>query len=176
MIMQPTITLISLFEESEKTAEAIDDLVNLGIPETAITVMTGVPYPEQALGRHTEWIRLPYIVLIGAFCGFIFGVFLSVVTPLLYPLSVGGRSIVTGPPAMIIIFVFTMMATIVSIFLGVIWEMGFPSFEKKFYSANVTSGDMAVLVECTESLESEVKDILDSRGANHIHRPEMVDV
>jgi len=174
--MQPTITLISIFEESEKTAEAIDDLCNLGISESAITVMTGVPYPEQALGRHTEWIRLPYIVLIGAFCGLLFGVFLSVVTPLLYPLSVGGRSIVTGPPAMIIIFVFTMMATIVSIFLGVIWEMGFPSFEKKYYDVNVTSGKMAVLIDCSESIENEVRDILKNRGASDIDRPTKVEV
>lgn len=174
--MNTEIILISLFDESIKTADAIDDLINLGIGEEDITVMTGVPYPEQALGRHIEWIRLPQVVLVGAFAGFLFGVFLSVITPILYPLSVGGRSIVTGPPAAIIIFIFTMMATIVSIFLGVIWEMGFPSFEKKYYDSSVTSGKLAVLIACSEKHEGDIRNILLTRGAQNIHRPTKVEV
>jgi hypothetical protein len=118
--MAETITLMGLFRESTETADAIDDLYQLGIPEDDIVVMTGVPYPEQALGRAREWLRLPYIVLAGALAGLLFGIFLSIITPLLYPLAVGGRPIVAGPPAAVIIYVFTMMATIVSTFLGVI--------------------------------------------------------
>lgn len=170
--MTETITLMGLFRESTETADAIDDLYRLGIPEDDIVVMTGVPYPEKALGRAREWLRLPYIVLAGALTGLLFGVFLSVITPLLYPLSVGGRPLVAGPPAFVIIYVFTMMATIVSTFLGVIWEMGFPSFARKYYDKLVTAGYLAVLLECLESQEDEVTSIMETHGGHHVHRPE----
>lgn len=170
--MSEIITLIGLFDSSTDTADAIDELHQLGIPDGDVVVMTGIPYPEQALGRHQEWIRLPYIVLGGALVGFLFGMFLAVVTPALYPLTVGGRSIVTGPPAAVIVYVFTMMATIVSTFLGVIWEMGFPSFARKYYDEKVTSGDLAVLIECPEEQVGEITGILSAHGGHSVHRPE----
>jgi hypothetical protein len=170
--MIETINLMGLFRASTQTADAIDDLHRLGIPEEDVVVMTGIPFPEQALGRHHVWIRLPYIVLAGAIAGLLFGLFLSVVTPALYPLTVGGRSLVTGPPAAVITYVFTMMATIVSTFLGVLWEMGFPSFAPKFYSERVTSGQLAVLVTCKEEQEAKVIDIMKAHGGDHIHRPQ----
>lgn len=170
--MIDTITLMGLFEESTKTAEAIDKIHLLGIHDEDIEVMTGVPYPEHAIGRKSEWIRLPYIVLAGAAFGFLVGLFLAGITPTLYPLNVGGHPIVAGPPAAIIIFVFTMMATIVSTFLGVIWEMGFPSFEPKYYHQLVTSGSLAVVLTCPETHETEIIQIMEGHGGHHIHRPE----
>lgn len=165
-------TLIGLFDESTKTADAIDELSQMGIPDDDIVVMTGVPYPEQALGRHKEWLRLPYVVIGGALAGLIFGVFLSIVTPTLYPLTIGGRPIITGPPAAIIIYVFTMMAIIVSTFLGVLWEMGFPSFEPKHYHELVTSGYIAILLECSESKEPEIVKVMEAHGGMHIQKAE----
>lgn len=170
--MPETIAVMGLFEESTETADAIDALYGLGIPEDDIVVMTGVPYPEQALGRAREWIRLPYIVLVGAITGLFFGLFLSVVTPLLYPLAIGGRPLVAGPPAVIIVFVFTMMATIISTFLGVLWEMGFPTFARKYYHKLVTSGYLAVMLECPDNIVEDVENILSDHGGSHIHHPE----
>jgi hypothetical protein len=170
--MSETIPLMGLFDESTKTADAIDELIQFGILDGKIEVMTGVPFPEQALGRHREWLRLPYIVLAGAVAGLIFGLFLSVVTPQLYPLVVGGRGLVAGPPAAVITYVFTMMATIMSTFLGVLWEMGFPSFEPKHYHELVTGGNLAVLVDCPKDSQSEVTKIMEAHGGHHIHHPE----
>jgi len=167
---------MGLFDESTRTADAIDDLHRLGIPEKDLIVMTGVPYPEQALGRHREWLRLPYVVLGGALAGLFFGIFLSVGTPSFYPLTLGGRSIITGPPAAINTFVFTMMATIVSTFLGVVWEMGFPSFEPKHYHKLVTSGFIAISLECREAQEKEIITILETHGGLHIHRSERMEI
>lgn len=172
--MSDTVRLMGLFHESTDTADTIDRLYEMKISEQDILVMTGVPYPEQALGRHTEWLRLPVIVLMGALTGFLFGVFLAVGTPTLYPLTVGGRPIITGPPAAVIIFVFTMMAALVSTFLGVVWEMGFPSFENKYYHRLVTSGHLAVLVECLESQVDEIHKIMESHNGHHIQRAERI--
>ena len=170
--MSDTIKLLGLFQTSPDTADAIDEMHRLGISEADIVVMTGIPYPEQALGRHHEWIRLPYIVLAGALVGLLFGLFLSVITPTFYPLTVGGRSLVAGPPAAVITYVFTMMATIVSTFLGVLWEMGFPSFAPKYYDERATGGHLAVLLTCKEEQEAEMRDVFEAHGADHIHRPQ----
>jgi len=153
--MDLMITLLSLFDKSTNASNAIDELHQLGISENAIEVITGMPYPEQSLGRHKEWLKLPYIVLAGAAVGLIFGLFLSVVT---------------RPPAAIITFVFTMMATIVSTFLGVLWEMDFPSFKPKHYHKLTTSGQITIVLECLKEQEKIIIDILENHGGTKIHR------
>jgi hypothetical protein len=170
--MNNTITLLALFEKSTQTAEAIDDLHDLGIPDENMTVITGVPYPERSLGRHREWLTLPYIVTGGAVGGLLFGLFLSVITPHLYRLDVGGHPPVGFPPAAVITFVFTMLAIIVSTFLGVLWEMDFPRFGTAPYHRLVTDGHLAVLVECLPDLEQKVRQVVNSHQASYIGEPE----
>ena len=170
--MTDSITLMALFREGTDTAEAIDELHSLGIQDDKVVVITGVPYPEGSLGRHREWLALPYIVLSGATAGILFGLFLAVITPHLYRLDVGGHPPVGFPPAAVIIFVFTMMATIVSAFLGVLWEMNFPRFGPAPYNKLVTDGYLAVLLELPAALEAQVRKILESNHAHHIGEPE----
>src|SRR3989304_908866 len=151
--MTDTLTLMALFHASVETAGAIDDLHALGIPDEKMVVITGVPYPEGALGRPREWLTLPYIVLAGAAGGLLFGLFLSAITPHLYRLDVGGHPAVGFPPTAIIIFVFTMMAVIVSTFLGVLWEMNFPRYGPAPYHKLVTDGYLALLLEYPATME-----------------------
>ncbi len=164
--------LIGLFDEATAASEALDELHKLGIPANKMTVISGVPYPEGALGRHREWLTLPYIVLVGAISGFLVGLFLAVITPHLYRLDVGGHPVVSAAPAAVIIFVFTMMATIVSTFLGVVWEMNFPRFGPAPYHRLVTDGYLGLLLEFSASLEGEVHKILEAHHAHHVGEPE----
>ena len=170
--MSDTLTLMALFHESTDTAEVLDELHTLGIPDNKIVVITGVPYPEGALGRHREWLTLPFIVLAGAAAGLLFGLFLAVITPHLYRLDVGGHPAVGFPPAAVIIFIFTMMATIVSTFLGVLWEMNFPRFGPAPYHKLVTDGHLAVILDIPVGLEGEVRQSLESHHAHHVGEPE----
>ena len=172
--MTDSMKLMALFDKSDDTAEAIDKLHNLGIPDNQVVVLTGVPFPEGALGRHREWLTLPYIVAAGALAGFLFGLFLAVITPRLYRLDVGGHPAVGYPPAAVIIFVFTMMATIVSTFLGVLWEMEFPRFGLAPYHKLVTDGNLAVILDFPKPLEDRVLQILESNHAHHIGEPEWI--
>jgi len=170
--MNDTKALMALFESGTHTADAIDDLHSLGIPEDRVVVMTGVPYPMGALGRHHTWITLPYIVLAGAIAGMLFGLFLAVITPHLYRLDIGGHPPVRFPPTAVIIFVFTMMATIVSTFLGVLWEMDFPRFGTAPYSKKVTDGYLGLMLEYPGGLEEKVRQALESNQAQEIREPE----
>ena len=170
--MGDTLTLMALFQESTQTAEAIDELHTLGIPDDQMTVITGVPFPEGALGRHVEWLRLPQIVIAGALSGMVLGLFLAVITPHLYRLDVGGHPTVSFAPAAVIIFVFTMMAMIVSTFLGVLWEMNFPEFGRKYYDKRVTGGYLAVVLEFPPALEDQVRQALAAHSAHNVYRPE----
>lgn len=172
--MDKTTALIALFDEAQETADAIDELHSLGISDDNVVVMSGVPYPEGALGRHREWLTLPYIVLGGAIAGLLFGLFLAAITPHLYRLDVGGHPPVGFPPAAVIVFVFTMMATIVSTFLGVLWEMDFPRTGPAPYHKQVTDGKLAVLVEFPQALEEKVKKTLEAHHAQEIGEPERI--
>jgi hypothetical protein len=170
--MGDNISLIGLFSESTDVAEAMDDLYEMGISENRITIMTGVPYPHGALSQHSEWLALPYIVAAGALGGFLFGMFLAVITPHLYRLDIGGHPTVGFPPTAIILFVFTMMATIVSTFLGVLWEMNFPRFGPAPYNPLVTNGYLALLLELSSAQEPDVRHILEAHHAEDIREPE----
>lgn len=164
--------LLALFKESTPAADAIDDLHAMGLDDNQIVVMSGVPYPEGALGLHVEWLRLPSLVLIGAAGGLLFGLFLAVITPHLYRLDVGGHPTVGFAPAAIIVFVFTMMATIITTFLGVLWEMDFPEFGPKYYHDSVTAGSLAVLVDHPPGMEQQVRHILEQHGGQDVQHAE----
>lgn len=166
--------LIGLFEESTQAADAIDELYELGLRGDQVVVMTGVPYPERALGRQAEWLRLPQVVLVGAAGGLVFGLFLAVITPHLYRLDVGGHPTVSFAPAAVITFVFTMLATIVATFLGVLWEMDFPEFGPKYYHHQVTDGKLAVLVEASGEFVARVRELLERHGADPVQLAEKV--
>ena len=170
--MRDAMNLMGLFRDGNKTAQVIDSLYELGMVDRQVTVMTGVPYPERSLGRHVEWLRLPNTVLAGALVGSLLGIFLAVISPNLYRLDIGGHPTVGFPPAAVIIFVFTMMAAIVSTFLGVLWEMDFPGFSPKYYDNRVTDGYLAVLVEHDPSDESRVRKIFEQHGCDSIQIPE----
>ncbi|MCP4183697.1 MAG: DUF3341 domain-containing protein, partial [Hyphomicrobiales bacterium] len=173
--MSNTITLMGLFEDDTATSAVLDDFYDLGVEDDHITVISSIPYPEQALGRHHVWIRLPTIVLIGALLGFLFGYFLSSITPRLYPINVSGHPFTGGPPAAIITYIFTMLFAVITTFIGVLWEIDVPGFEKKYYDKKVTSGQLAVVLEDIP-LEKEAAVIaaMEANGGKDIRRPEKV--
>ncbi|MCP5100273.1 MAG: DUF3341 domain-containing protein [Chloroflexi bacterium] len=171
--MSETINLMGLFADDTVTSAALDDIYDLGVADDQITVISSIPYPEQSLGRHHVWIRLPSIVLVGAFAGFLFGYFLSSITPRFYPLNVSGHPVTGGPPAAVITYIFTMLFAVVATFIGVLWEIGVPSFEEKFYDTKITSGNLAILLEgLPVEKETAVTAAMQANGGYDIRRPE----
>jgi mono/diheme cytochrome c family protein len=165
--------LLGLFHEATSTAETIDQLRHLGVLDKQISVMSGVPYRPEMLGRRQVYEHLAPIALIGALGGLLTGIFLVVGTPLLYPLHVGGQPLVPIPPSLIIVFELTMLGTMLATFAGLLAETAFPLFRRHLYDFRIMEGHIGVLVQVDEALAEQTESILKANGAHHLQRFEV---
>ncbi len=161
-------SVLGLYHEATSTADTLDRLRALGIPEEAMTVMSGVPYTPEILGRRPVYERLPLFALIGAVGGFLAAIFLTVATPHLYSVSVGGQPLVPGPPSIIILFEFTMLGALLATFGGLLAEIAFPSVGRQEYDHRITEGHIGVLAVVDEALADQVETALKETGAHHL--------
>jgi mono/diheme cytochrome c family protein len=165
--------LLGLYHEATPTVDTIDKLRELGVEDEKITVMSGIPYQPEILGRRQTYQRLVPIALIGAISGLISSLFLTVGTPILYPIAVGGQPNIPIPPSIIIIFEFTMLGAIVATFAGMIAESRFPRFGQQVYDFRITEGHIGILAQMDEALVDKAQAILEENGAHHIKREEI---
>jgi hypothetical protein len=165
-------SVLGLYHEATSTADTIDRLRELGVPDEAITVMSGVPYTPEMLGRRPVYERLLPIALIGAVGGFLAALFLTVVTPYLYPIEVGGQPLVPGPPTIIIVFEFTMLGALLATFGGLLAEIAFPAVGRQVYDHRITEGHIGVLAVVDETLMAQVESAFKETGAHHLKRVE----
>jgi mono/diheme cytochrome c family protein len=164
-----TISVLGLYHEATPTADAIEGLRELGIPDEKVTIMSGIPYREEMLGRPHEPRPVGFIALLGAFLGALLGIFLSIGIFLLYPLQQGGQPIVPIPPTLIILFETTMLGTMWAAFLGLLGTSRFPAMKVTMYDPRITEGHIGVLVEIPDTLQEEVEALLQTYGAHHMH-------
>jgi mono/diheme cytochrome c family protein len=161
-------SVLGLYHEATSTADIIDRLRELEVPDDDITVMSGVPYTPEMLGRRPFYERLVPFALIGAAGGFLAALFLTVVTPYLYSIPVGGQPLVPGPPTIIIVFEFTMLGTLLATFGGLLAEIAFPAVGRHDYDYRITEGHIGVLAVVDESLADQVEEAFTDTGAHHL--------
>lgn len=161
-------SVLGLYHEATSTADTLDRLRELGVADHAITVLSGVPYTPEILGRKPVYERLLPIALIGALGGLLAAIFLTVVTPHLYPLTVGGQPLVPGPPTIIIVFEFTMLGAILATFGGLLAEIAFSIVGRKDYDPRITEGHIGVLAVVNEALVPQAERVLQETGAHHM--------
>jgi mono/diheme cytochrome c family protein len=164
--------LLGLFHEATPTADTIDELRNLGVSDDKITVMSGIPYRPDILGRRHVYERLALIALIGALSGLLAALFLMFGIPVLWPIHVGGQPLFPIPPSLIIIFEFVMLGAMVGTFGGLIAETRFPSFGRHIYDKRITEGHIGVLVQVSANLADQAQKVLENNGAHHLQRTE----
>jgi mono/diheme cytochrome c family protein len=161
-------SVLGLYHEATSTADTLDRLRELGVPDDDITVMSGVPYTPEMLGRRPIYERLVPFALIGAGGGFLAALFLTVVTPYLYTITVGGQPLIPGPPTIIIVFEFTMLGTLLATFGGLLAEIAFPAVGRQDYDHRITEGHIGVLAVVDEAQAKQVEDALREMGAHHL--------
>ena len=162
--------LLGLFHEATPTADTIDELRQIGVPDDRITIMSGVPYQPEMLGRQYTYERLLPIALFGAIGGLLTALFLTVGTPLLYPIHVGGQPLIPIPPALIIVFELMMLGTVLATFAGILAESRFPIFGRHVYDVRITEGHIGLLARVDAALIDRAAEILKAHGAHHMQR------
>jgi hypothetical protein len=170
--MSDTAVVMGSFEEIEATADALDGLRALGVPDQDIEIMSSLPYSNKILGRPHLKSRLPLISLGSAALGLLVGVFFTVITPYMYVVRVGGQPIVPTPPTVLLLYEFTMLFLILGTFGGMLWLERLPSFGPEYYDPSLTDGRIAVLIQCPDDKKSAAVDVLRFQGAEDIHEPE----
>jgi hypothetical protein len=164
--------LMGSFREIDPTVDTLDRLRELGISDGDISVLSGLPYSSEVLGRPHIRTWLPLISLTSALLGFLTGLFFTVMTPYLYIIRVGGQPIVPVPPTVLLLYEFTMLFLIVGTFGGFLVLNRFPSREAEYYDDRVNEGRISLLVRCADEQKEEARAILEAHGAEDIHEPE----
>jgi len=164
------VRLLGLFHEATPTAKTIDDLRQLGLTDDKITVMSGMPYRSEMLGRPRPARGVGFIALAGGGLGLLAGLFLTVGIFLLYPLEQGGQPIVPIPPTLIVLFELTMLGVMWSAFFGLMGENRFPIFRHLVHDPRISEGHIGVLAAVDETLADQAEKILTDNGAHHLHR------
>ena len=166
--MSETKTFLALFADIDPAVEALDRLREHGVSDEQMNVISGIPLTDQILGRPRVWTNVPRLALGGAVAGMLFGIFLAVGITYLYPLKIGRQWLVDGPPTVVLLFEMTMLGLLASTFVGVFLDSYFPSYRPKEYVPEISDGKIAILYSFPEEKEAELKDVLNSLGAESI--------
>jgi mono/diheme cytochrome c family protein len=173
------ITLLGLFPEVTPASDVVEQLRQKGIPDDKVTVISGIPYKAEMLGRPGFHGRVSCGSLSGASLGVLTAAFLTAGIFLLYPLVQGGQPIVPIPPSLIVFFEVTMLGTMWSAFFGFLWLNKLPVFKPQAYDPHITEGYIGVEVVVDEADIDQIEDIFKSSNAEYLRRekPELsVDV
>ena len=167
MARQP---ILGLFEDPNYAAEAGDALQRANISPQDYDFLTDAPYPEGAFGERHESHRLYVFPFIGALIGLTVGIILTSMTQLAYPLTQGGKPILSLPPMAVVTYETTMLSAIIFTVLGIMFESRLPKMKMGLYDTRITEGHIGVLVTVEEEQLSEVSGILTQAGAVDVVR------
>lgn len=167
MARQP---ILGLFEDANYAAEAGDALKRANISEDDYDFLTDAPYPEGAFGERHERHRLYVFPFVGALIGITVGIILTSMTQLAYPLTQGGKPILSLPPMAVITYETTMLGAIIFTVLGIIFESRLPKLKMGLYDTRITEGYIGVLVTVEEEQLPQVSGILTQAGAVDVVR------
>ena len=162
--------ILGLFEDPNYAAEAGDALQRANISPDDYDFLTDAPYPEGAFGERHESHHLYVWPFIGALVGITAGILLTSMTQLAYPLTQGGKPILSLPPMAIVTYETTMLGAIIFTVLGIIFESRLPKVNMGLYDTRITEGYIGVLVNVDEEKLPEVSGILTQAGAVDVVR------
>ena len=170
--MPARMTLMGLFTDVGRTADALDNLRLVGLREEDMGLMMGVPYTEKMTGRPQIHERVPWASILGALGGFALALILTAGTQILYPVRVGGRPLFTIQTALIPIFELTMLGLALGTFANFVWKNGFPSTKPGYYDPLINYGRVALEASFDARYEEEVRRAMIDAGAERVYEPE----
>ena len=164
--------LLAVFADIDPAAAGVKALRHLGIQDSQVEVISGLPITEAMMGRKKHPSHVPTIALAGAVAGFGLGALLAFWTPISYPINVGGQPVVSGPPTFVVLFELTMLGMLLSTFLGVFLDSKFPNYAPMAYVEEVSDGKIALLIDCSKDQHATITTALKNVGAESIREAE----
>ena len=162
--------ILGLFEDANYAANAGEALQRANIAPQDYDFLTDAPYPEGAFGERHERHRLYVFPLVGALIGITVGIILTSMTQLAYPLTQGGKPILSLPPMAVVTYETTMLGAIIFTVLGIVFESRLPKLKLGLYDTRITEGYIGVLVTAEEEELPQVSGILTQAGAVDVVR------
>jgi mono/diheme cytochrome c family protein len=162
--------LLGLFDNVSITADVIEEVRQLGVDDDDVTVMSNVPYASKFFGRKTPHQRFLPFVLGGALLGALLAAFISLGTPALYPIHVGGQALTPFPPTAIMFFELIALCTMVVTFIGFLLQNRFPVLTRQMYDERITDGYIGVQIVARESLVEQIVNVFEAHHAHVIKR------
>jgi Protein of unknown function (DUF3341) len=139
-------TLLGLYADPRAAADAVSHLQSIGHDLSDLEVLTDSPYPEGAFGERPVHHRLYVFPIIGALCGFIIGLLVTIGTQIAYPEVQGGKPLLSIPPMINVLYEATLLGAIVLTVAGVIFESRLPHLSGDAYDPRISEGFIGVLV------------------------------
>ena len=156
-------------EGEQGVARALQALREIGVPRSAVEILSDVPLPEAVLGGAMKATKLRRFTFTGLVVGLATGVFFSIGTLFLYPVLVGGQPIYFAPPNLIIIYELTMFGIVVGTALGFALETRRVKGGGRPYWGEVSHGGIYVVVEVPPDLvATRIREALIARGAESV--------
>lgn len=163
-------SVIGLFTEEDKAADAMDALRDAQFEENEVEVLSGTPYPEGTFGEAEPVHKLYRFPLMGAACGFIVALLLTAGTQIAYPLVAGGKPIFSIPPMAIIMYEGTMLGAILFTVVGIVFESRLPRLFMGAYDTRITEGYLGITVTSGEDRMAQAEETLRNAGAEEVKR------
>ncbi len=161
-------SVLGLFTDANKAADAMDSLKAGGYPLGTFDVLTGTPYPEGAFGEHVPQHRLFRFPAFGAIIGFTLALFITSTTSIAYPLVTGGKPILSLFAMLVILYEMTMLSAVISTVVGIVFESRLPNINPGAYDARITEGWIGVVISTDDEQASHAASLLESAGALEI--------
>lgn len=156
-------------EGEQGVARALQALREIGVPRSAVEILSDVPLPEAVLGGAMKATKLRRFTFTGLVVGLATGAFFSIGTLFLYPVLVGGQPMYFAPPNLIIIYELTMFGIVVGTALGFVLETRRVKGGGRPYWAAVSHGGIYVVVEVPPDLvATRIREALIARGAEPV--------
>lgn len=157
--------VLGVFQEPEAVGQALDALRSAGFTQNNLKVLTDSPYPEGAFGEEPERHRLYVFPFMGAACGFVMGLLITIGTQLSYPIVTGGKPLLSIPPMVNVMYEGTMLGAIIFTVAGIIFESRLPDLTGAPHDPRISEGYLGVLVTRANGRVPEVEQAMRAAGA-----------
>jgi len=137
----------TLFDDPQQAQEAVNRLRASGVADPDITVISGEPFEHFEFSQRDRPTWIFRIAVAGGVCGLLFGVWLTRMTELAWPLPTGGMPIVAWWPNIVIIFELTMLTAVLCTVGTLLVTAKLPRRRPAFYDLAVADDRILVGVE-----------------------------